>query len=528
MSTIIGIIKRLFPEGTRATSSKSWKLCPLWPPDLFAVSATLVNLSGCYSEARFTASEAKRFLFTDEYRRRVVKLGKAWTTKAQLPVKLQPLWDKLVKSGAAEIDDSLRALGLGWREAAMELMAISDEACEAVGFYPPPENTIALIVLARHHAQMQSRRSPIWLPHLPHSLCILVPPNEVCVQPKTLTPQVGCTLRSFSHHLALLPPKGIVATSWRVGESTDSKSGDYDDHLNLLCIPFPFSIGSADIQRQGMEGHSEKTLETHHFFDIRQNWLSFAGKSLSAKKIVDELIAPLIAEANEEFKSINGVILPELALTRDLANQVAKRLAKIPHLELFVSGIFVPPTSGEIPNNAAATFLFYKGNMLTNWVQRKHHRWCLDESQIRRYRLAHVLPPKRRFWWERIDVASRECHFHTVRSGVSVAVLICEDLARFDPVQPALLAVGPNLVISLLMDGPQMEGRWPGRYATVLADDPGSAVLTLTSLGMVRRSTDKASPHAGKIALWKHFRGGTEELKLPEDCHALVLSTCCP
>jgi hypothetical protein len=43
-------------------------------------------------------------------------------------------------------------------------------------------------------------------------------------------------------------------------------------------------------------------------------------------------------------------------------------------------------------------------------------------------------------------------------------------------------AIGPNLVIALLMDGPQREHRWPGRYATVLADDPGSAVLTVTCL----------------------------------------------
>jgi hypothetical protein len=49
-------------------------------------------------------------------------------------------------------------------------------------------------------------------------------------------------------------------------------------------------------------------------------------------------------------------------------------------------------------------------------------------------------------------------------------------------------AIGPNLVIALLMDGPQLENRWPARYATVLAEDPGSAVLTVTSLGMVRRS----------------------------------------
>jgi hypothetical protein len=44
------------------------------------------------------------------------------------------------------------------------------------------------------------------------------------------------------------------------------------------------------------------------------------------------------------------------------------------------------------------------------------------------------------------------------------------------------------LLIALLMDGPQLKSRWSGRYAGVLAEDPGSSVLTLTSLGMALRS----------------------------------------
>ena len=91
-------------------------------------------------------------------------------------------------------------------------------------------------------------------------------------------------------------------------------------------------------------------------------------------------------------------------------------------------------------------------------------------------------------WWEKINISNRQCFFHVFRQGACLATLVCEDLARIDPVQTVLRSVGPNLVVALLLDGPQWERRWPGRYATVLADDPGSAVLTVTSLGMVRRS----------------------------------------
>ena len=71
----------------------------------------------------------------------------------------------------------------------------------------------------------------------------------------------------------------------------------------------------------------------------------------------------------------------------------------------------------------------------------------------------------------------------TFRRKSIFSALICEDLARSEPCHSAVRSVGPNLVFVLLMDGPQIASRWSARYATSLADDPGSAVLTLTSRG---------------------------------------------
>jgi hypothetical protein len=127
-------------------------------------------------------------------------------------------------------------------------------------------------------------------------------------------------------------------------------------------------------------------------------------------------------------------------------------------------------------------------------------------------------------WWEQIDVSFRNCYVTLFRPRASLAVLVCEDLARNDPVLTVMNAIGPNLVVALLMDGPQLEPRWPGRYATVLADDPGSAVLTVTSLGMVARSSMPAEPQNRAIALWKEPGGSARALKLPEEDHALLLT----
>lgn len=97
-------------------------------------------------------------------------------------------------------------------------------------------------------------------------------------------------------------------------------------------------------------------------------------------------------------------------------------------------------------------------------------------------------------------------------------------MARYDPVLPTVAAVGPTLVLALLLDGPQLTNRWPGRYATVLAEDPGSSVLTLTSLGMIERAAIPMRENHAVIGLWKERHGAAKELVLPKDHHALVLS----
>ena len=92
--------------------------------------------------------------------------------------------------------------------------------------------------------------------------------------------------------------------------------------------------------------------------------------------------------------------------------------------------------------------------------------------------------------------------------------------------------MGPNLVIALLMDAPQLRTRWPARYATVLSEDPGSAVLTLTSRALMRRQqlihekSGAPSPNMNHqaIALWRDsYWGDTKELDCPPDCQAIWL-----
>jgi hypothetical protein len=222
---------------------------------------------------------------------------------------------------------------------------------------------------------------------------------------------------------------------------------------------------------------------------------------------------------------VHAIVMPETALAAEFANQVADILLEESNLDLFLSGVI--SDDGRRARNQAAIYRFLRlsndGKSSHRSFQSKHHRWCLTDDQIRRYNLGHVLDPRHR-WWENIDVSARTCHVTLFRARATLSVLICEDLARYDPVLTVMNAIGPNLVIALLMDGPQLEQRWSGRYATALAEDPGSSVLTVSSLGMVARSAKPGELQNREIALWKEPGGKASPLRLPPLDHALLLT----
>jgi hypothetical protein len=156
--------------------------------------------------------------------------------------------------------------------------------------------------------------------------------------------------------------------------------------------------------------------------------------------------------------------------------------------------------------------------------QNKHHRWSLDESQIEQYHLGGALHPHIR-WWEAMDVPRKAIQFVEVAELV-MTTLVCEDLAHNDDIGQLIRSVGPTLVMNMLLDGPQLPSRWTARYASVLADDPGSAVLTLTSYGMVERSRPHDRDASRVVALWKDPTQGVREIPLEPGAHGVLLTLC--
>jgi hypothetical protein len=235
-------------------------------------------------------------------------------------------------------------------------------------------------------------------------------------------------------------------------------------------------------------------------------------------------VVPLIEATRSWVDRIDAVVLPEAALTGAEVQALAEVLRER-QVRFLIAGVREPAPPGGFGQNFAylGQVPGTPGSPMHEWQQHKHHRWQLDAGQVRQYDLGSVLDPTRR-WWEAIRIRRRELTFILANDWLTICPLICEDLARPDPVADVIRAVGPTLVVALLLDGPQLARRWAGRHASGLSDDPGCSILTLTSLGMALRSRPSGAPPCRKIALWKERKGSVQEIELAEGANAVLLT----
>jgi hypothetical protein len=132
-------------------------------------------------------------------------------------------------------------------------------------------------------------------------------------------------------------------------------------------------------------------------------------------------------------------------------------------------------TSGEPETRKGGPSPSSPGGQWFHIRQNKHHRWALDERQIYQYHLGAALHPHIR-WWEAIDVPRRSVQIVEVGEGITIVSLVCEDLAQNDDVAEVVRLIGPTIVSTALLDGPQLTSRWPGLMlcgVPVIDIDPG-------------------------------------------------------
>lgn len=369
-------------------------------------------------------------------------------------------------------------------EALATMVAFADEACFGIGILPT-EQTDALLVEGQYRL-------------LSDSLCRDIHNSRAVVLPKLHNSKYGMTIRSLTHHLALWD-KMEVLPRWKTAPL------DLDVGLNVMLFPWPLAVKprSFSVQKNTCGEHMPKSFGMFTY-------------DLQTSEVDVDRVMSLLRRAETLVGRVDALIFPELSMTRPAFEALQQRVQQ----RLLIAGVGTEGTEARLGKN----------EVVVSWRdadsidQSKHHRWRLDEYQIEQYGLGPSLAAKK-WWWEAIDMRQRCCTFINVNEWFTFCALICEDLARQDPVAELVRSVGPNLVVALLMDGPQTPERWSARYATVLAEDPRSSVLTLTAAGLVDLARSQREGRPRSIALWKDaINPGARQILLEEGSEAVVLT----
>lgn len=552
----------------------------LWPPNLFAFTSEILSATGayylCVSPAKDESHHRKEVWPPKDYKPNakdgdrwsddVRKWGRAWRTRlnqksktyfkdvltptrdfqpdemqqllnASVPAEILECWAGFadgfdtddLKNLLCLMDDApTRSKHWKYFVALMTLHAVADEACLGWGirsFVPRwgEEKTSDAQLFAEDRL---ARRGTLATVH-----------EDRCrILPKRHTPNVGMTLRSVSSNLALYH-RSSVEVRWRPAVPTPlTAKGDPITSLNVLLLPWPYRIWASDFKELEAVPY-DAFSDRESFFQYTPDGERIKNKLRDEKKFLQDDLWAILEEAKVEAGRIDLVILPELAISEKNLAELENQLKEF-HVSGYIAGVrqSVQPDQNNRGNRFDRNMVYCKflrakdgsgfefpgKSEEEDYRQHKHHRWKLDRSQIVSYQLGGSLAPNKD-WWEGIKLSRRRVSFFNVGNEVTICPLICEDLARQEPISDLIRAVGPTLVVAILMDGPQKMGRWSAGYASVLADDPRSSVLTFTCLGMVEKMQIPNVPKSRAVGLWKDPLHRPMEIELEQGKSAILL-----
>jgi hypothetical protein len=488
-----------------------------WPPDLFAITEVILERSEAY---RFVLSPPSGMEWPPgrfpSWSDAVEEAGRQWSVwvedrQGAVPDLLAEEWSVFRERAGMPLEHL--AEGHDWRmcEALLTLHAIADEACAGLGVAFDRCDEKGCVYRARGR-ELLARTGSL----------ARIQTHFMRVLPKVRTPPNGTSLRSFSRYACLHGP-GVEARWYKVPTrrtGTDPRAR----HANLLLLPWPLRVRESDFHP--LEASVQRLAkEPFGFFEFAPS-----------EKLDLDLVSRMIVAARDEVDSVDGVVLPESAVDESDVNDLEALLDRHGVIMLITGVRQRSPQPGRLPGNWVHTGVsprLEKGGSLPSstgepWFhirQNKHHRWSLDEGQIYQYHLGGALHPHIR-WWEAMEVPRRTVQFVEHGDEIALVSLVCEDLAQIDDVAEVIRSVGPTVVVTPLLDGPQLTSRWAARYASVLADDPGSAVLTLTSFGMVQRCRPHGRDSSPVVALWKDPVRGIREIPLEAGAQGVLLTVC--
>jgi len=502
-----------------------------WPPNTFALISILFQRTGAYKlcltkiDAIWDDADWQRNIEFDanlwlNFSNEIIEGGDKNTYRLRkTKISFQNI--KIIKKHWDSFDlNKLRLLGTDddtdqLISSLIAIFAVADYSCRGLGLIG--EN-------------IKERDKEFKLVHYVSNLLLnnygslaTIPKFHGIALPKMRTPQSGLVLRSLSHYLTFHVTE--VEVIWR----TFPWLNNHKQSLNILAVPYPFYINDSHFKIIDDKYHSVRYFEP-------------AIKESEDFKFKIDALVDKIKEHSLHNTEIDILVLPETALESEdyyyLLDQLKKILAaensNFVQLPIIICGVL------DVERDKNPSYSFHNEVRMATFFankwyeikQRKHHRWQLDRNQILQYNLEGKFVTDKN-WFEHGSISQRRLTILSPNSWLAMTSLICEDLARQEPVAELIRGIGPTLLIALLSDGPQLNFRWSARYASILADDPGTAVLSLTSLGMVKQSqiTDKDKNNLDKpttnkytVGLWKDMIRGSKELNLEKGNHALLFT----
>ena len=474
-----------------------------WPPDILALTEVILQRSEAY---RFALSPPAGATWPPagfpDWADAVTDAARRWGAWAEdrngaIPGLLAREWGVVRARAVFPLGDL--AEGRDWPlcEALLTLHAIADEACAGLGVALDAGDPDGVRYRARAR-ELLARTGSL----------ARIPVHLIRVLPKAGTPASGSSARVLSRYAAVQVP-GVEAR-WHKTPVQSLPTHQGARKVNYLLLPWPLRIRESDFRP--VAGPLQRLAnDPFGFFE-------FAPSERFDLDLADRTLAA----ARDQAGTVDVVILPESAVEVGEIESLETLLARHGVTALIAGVREHAAQPGQFPGNWVHIGVSVGGR----WAhirQGKHHRWSLDDAQIRQYHLSGALHPNIR-WWEAMEVPRRSVQFVELAGGVTLTSLVCEDLAQTDEVAAVIRAVAPTMVVTPLLDGPQLSSRWGARYAGVLADDPGLAVLTLTSFGMAQRSRPPGQDPSSVVALWQGPGQHAREIPLNRGAHGIVLS----
>lgn len=475
-----------------------------WPPDVFALTEVILQRSQAY---RFALSPPAGLTWPPasfpDWPGAVAGAARRWSSWAEdrneaIPGLVAREWAVLRDRAGSPLNDLTQARDWRLCEALLTLHAIADEACAGLGIAAPDASSAGGLLYRARGRELLARTGSL----------ARIPAHLIRVLPKVRTPTAGSSVRALSRNACVLGP-GVEAR-WHQAPARGLGTRPSGERVNYLLLPWPLRIRASDFRP--VRGPLQRLAnDPFGFFE-------FAPSERLDLALADRMLAT----ARDRAGAVDVVVLPESAVEDTEIEDLETLLDRhgVTGLITGVRGRAAQP--GQFPRNWVHIGVS-TGSQWMHVRQSKHHRWSLDDAQIRQYHLSGPLHPHTR-WWEAIEVPPRSVEFVEFGDGVTLASLVCEDLAQTDDVANVIRSVGPMIVVTPLLDGPQLNSRWAARYASVLADDPGSAVLTLTSFGMAQRSAPPGQNPSPVVALWKSPGQQTREIALEPGAQGILLS----